>query len=544
MALTSEELANIAKAALATRGEAGLHPSIFKGRQALQEMRSLPPAEYNAALNDQIEQIGKTITGNIPGVKGTASIGHNSPNIWFTPPGGKPQKISRAFANEIPEGSTIHTLSKEDLAKQLGGYRRDPQKETEAAAALTVRDERRMADEARAQRDAEAVAALQERDVVGERQRKNIVQTALDLQKQRDAELAAEAAATARPTTSPVPPAAREARPQGPRDFFNVSSSELPPSVQQMSRSAATERPRGPWDAPPPPPTSVPSSVMGAEEAARAANVDRRIANAVQLGIAAPFAVAAGSKVFTPERMERFRNYMNTPAGLSQEGIGSEYGNPQEGIEQALRIAKEREEARARQYQGMQAVDDADEAEKQRYLNLEGAYSREGQNTMLNPETNAWLAAPRPEAAQPSIPADGTIASQQFGTGRYAAQAERPSARPSSSSTARPSSTAPATSSPVSSGFSLGNLLGKIYDPNYQKDMSSRQLFEAAQREPENPAAFFRADKRWREENPNYQPPSDDNRKRGGAVGGTNGKDAALHKALDIIHAMMTRGHH
>jgi hypothetical protein len=324
-----------------------------------------------------------------------------------------------------------------------------------------------------------------------------------------------------------------------------AAASEVPPVVQLAKDAAArvsppaSGRPRGPWDAPPPPPTSVPS--------ARPAPYDplkEKFPLSTELSLyAAPPAALAYGAYMTPSPEERLQKRL---LAAVQAGQPSEDINPSESdIDAALKIARERA--------------------------LEAAYSREGQNSMLGAQnasraidsdlepgyTTPGAAAqwsdvdmrPQPVArpassSQPSIPADGTIAGQQFGTGRYAAQAERPSARPSSSSTARPSSTAPATSSPVSSGFSLGNLLGKIYDPNYQKDMSSRQLFEAAQREPENPVAFFRADKRWREENPNYQPPSDDNRKRGGAVGGTNGKDAALHKALDIIHSMMMRGRH
>jgi hypothetical protein len=100
---------------------------------------------------------------------------------------------------------------------------------------------------------------------------------------------------------------------------------------------------------------------------------------------------------------------------------------------------------------------------------------------------------------------------------------------------------AAATTVAPSSGFSLSNLLGKVYDPNYQKDMSSKQLFEAAQRDSDNPAAFFRASNRWKEENPDYKP-SDSGMKRGGTAKAAGPhKDAALHKALDIIHSMLSR---
>jgi hypothetical protein len=82
----------------------------------------------------------------------------------------------------------------------------------------------------------------------------------------------------------------------------------------------------------------------------------------------------------------------------------------------------------------------------------------------------------------------------------------------------------------------LSSLLGKIYDPDYQKGMSSREMFAQAQQDKdESPAAFFRAAARQREENP------DMGRASGGSVDAKPGKDAALHKALEIIHMMLSR---
>ena len=72
---------------------------------------------------------------------------------------------------------------------------------------------------------------------------------------------------------------------------------------------------------------------------------------------------------------------------------------------------------------------------------------------------------------------------------------------------------------------------------------SASQLMTLANQDPDNAAAFFRADKALQKEQPDmFQ--SAPTEKRGGAIKGNSapGKDAALHKALEIIHHMITRG--
>ena len=72
---------------------------------------------------------------------------------------------------------------------------------------------------------------------------------------------------------------------------------------------------------------------------------------------------------------------------------------------------------------------------------------------------------------------------------------------------------------------------------------SASQLMTLANQDPDNAAAFFRADKALQKERPDmFQ--SAPTEKRGGAIKGNvaPGKDAALHKALEIIHHMITRG--
>lgn len=73
---------------------------------------------------------------------------------------------------------------------------------------------------------------------------------------------------------------------------------------------------------------------------------------------------------------------------------------------------------------------------------------------------------------------------------------------------------------------------------------SASQLMTLANQDPDNAAAFFRADKALQKEQPDmFQ--SAPTEKRGGAIKGSvaPGKDAALHKALEIIHHLLTRGH-
>jgi hypothetical protein len=90
-------------------------------------------------------------------------------------------------------------------------------------------------------------------------------------------------------------------------------------------------------------------------------------------------------------------------------------------------------------------------------------------------------------------------------------------------------------------GF-FSRLSNAIYDPNYQKGMSSKQMFEQMQRDPrgelsfaqeESPAAYARAAQRAREEG--------EGRASGGKAGNGVPKDAALHKALEIIHRLISR---
>jgi hypothetical protein len=82
-------------------------------------------------------------------------------------------------------------------------------------------------------------------------------------------------------------------------------------------------------------------------------------------------------------------------------------------------------------------------------------------------------------------------------------------------------------------------MLSKIFGGDPYKGMSSAKLMERANENPDDAAAFFRADKALREERPEMFPKA----AGGAAMGGGDKphKDAALHKALEIIHHLISR---
>jgi hypothetical protein len=92
---------------------------------------------------------------------------------------------------------------------------------------------------------------------------------------------------------------------------------------------------------------------------------------------------------------------------------------------------------------------------------------------------------------------------------------------------------------PASRGF-LSGLIGsggKLFDSDYQKGMTSQQLYQAANRDPENQGAYWRAVQRQKEEMASGNAPQPE--KRGGEVEQKPTKEAMLHKSLEIIHHMI-----
>ena len=104
------------------------------------------------------------------------------------------------------------------------------------------------------------------------------------------------------------------------------------------------------------------------------------------------------------------------------------------------------------------------------------------------------------------------------------------------SATTTTSAARPAAPQPMRSPVSREepSFLSRIFGGS-QEPMTREQLWAAANADPENKGAYFRAAQA------DINPPAE---KRGGAIksAGSGGKDAALHKALEIIHHMLVRG--
>lgn len=85
-----------------------------------------------------------------------------------------------------------------------------------------------------------------------------------------------------------------------------------------------------------------------------------------------------------------------------------------------------------------------------------------------------------------------------------------------------------------------GFLSGMFKDP--YEGMSSSRLMQLASERPDDPAMYFRADAALRRERPEmFEKKSEGGMARGGSAGsGKGGKDAAVMKALEIIHHMLS----
>jgi hypothetical protein len=108
-------------------------------------------------------------------------------------------------------------------------------------------------------------------------------------------------------------------------------------------------------------------------------------------------------------------------------------------------------------------------------------------------------------------------------------------ARAQSSAPRRAPAAAPA--APAAAPAADEGILSKIFGGDPYKGMDSAALMKRANENPDDAASFFRADKALREERPEMFAAG------GTATGGGEKmhKDAALHKALEIIHALIGR---
>jgi hypothetical protein len=323
-----------------------------------------------------------------------------------------------------------------------------------------------------------------------------------------------------------APPSARP-----PVDTTGMSPEEA--ALAQQQAESAIDWGRIFSRTPPVTPTDGPSFQRLAQAAAISNNPD-------------PAKAAIGKDVLTPPSSEELlQRRMEAASRVAQP---SEDLNPSENdIEAALRIARQRA--------------------------LESAYSREDQNRMLN-DQNAF----RSMESEPGYTGPGA-AGMWSGIDMRAQPVVRPLDReesirfsdipggPARLPTAAGSSTAPARpagaastavrrepidltsgarSAPAqgsSPSFSLSRFFG---GPEYQStgDLVVKQGGQGVNfGSPESAADFFRADRELRKQRPEMFERQAE--ARGGApkpVSGNGGKDAALHKALEIIHHLLTRG--
>ena len=512
----AKRIAEVRKAA----GIVPVHPSIKAARESLEALKEAPHDVYNEALNQHVERIGKTITGSVPGGTGTGySVGHNASRFWYTTPEGKLESLPTALMSEIPKdkGYVIHQMPREELIQQLGGPKADPAIAVEQAREATA------AQQAEAQK---LIEAARQRDMVQRAEEAIKTENAARNEAALNAELAQ---ANALKQQGNMAQRAGAAGVEG--DIVDLAAllgekrSQFPPAVElarqtipipnqpAAAASAAASAPaRGPWSPAPPSPTSVPST--GPLARPNQFTLNRPSIEGSVLGAAA--AGGAGALAYDQATGGSLGDqFFPAPTPNEQYPTPSDVDKAMEAVTQSKM-----------------------QAERQRQL--QGAYSREQQNSMLNPETNAWLSANRPELVAAPISVGGNMMLGQNAPAVAATPAATPAvSRPVAANTARNVIAERAAPAPASSGADKGpgvlsSIFSKVYDPNYQKGASQADLWKAFNEDPDNKAAYFRAAR-----NDTGQAPSAE--KRGGSV---NGKDAVLHKALEIIHHMMVHGKH
>jgi len=504
----------------AARGVVAPHPSVTRAMENLKTLeKSASPEAYNAALQEHVENIGKTLTGPIPGGKGTGySVGHNAP-IWFTPPGGtQPLRLPRALESEIQPGSTIHNVSREDLIKQLGGYKADP------AAVAAQAKEATVAQQAEAQK---LIEAARQRDMV--QRAKDAIKT--ENAARNEAALNAELSqANALKQQGNMAQRASAAGVEG--DVVDLAAllgekrSQVPPAVElarqtiplpnqpAAASAAASASARGPWSPAPPPATSVPTT--GPIAKPNQFTLNRPSVEGSVLGAAA--AGGAGALAYDQAtdgslRRQLFPDTVNQteldalPAGGQSYRYDRFGAGPWNNPPEATSVTDQaRDILRARLAAPMQ--------------------------DSIHPSEEA------PPAASPAPPAS------IIATPNAALSVSRPTA----ANTARNVIAERATLAPTSSGADRGTgILSSIFSgKDYQsKGGELRQNSKINWGDPESAADFFRASRA------NLATPSaaginpdDSNMNRGGVASNKPNKDATLHKALEIIHHMMVHGKH
>jgi len=553
----------------------GTHPLIKSAAADLAKIGD--PAAYNAALEGHVNRISGDFPMQIPGMKGSFNLGPRAGKIYFRNPDGSVGSVFRSAAEQdpsiIPQGATILNKSQDELRTMLGGRKEVPEEWHQSVAEAQATD----AAAARQQAEAQSLADIQGRDVAAQRTppidpaRRRFASTEEAMTS--EAETAAQQEAEAARRSAALEGERAQGRAQAWQDeqrrIANISAAEdrarqagvgtstvdlrallgegaspMPPAVQLAKETVSAPRAvpiseaapaaeaaaspfrpgarGGPWS---PPSSSVPSSGLAPansiEEAVRAAEADRRAVNAIQLGIATPFAVAAGAKTFTPERIERFRNFMNSPTFTPTPADQNEQYTTPEDRDRAVQIAKQR-----------------------------AAASTETPTATTTPAASAPTSAP---VSQNPFAISGYETSDQNVSAPIPGGAPPAAARPAAPSAARAS--APVSRDaplpprrPAEFASEQGNqsLLSSIFSRLKTQDpyagMSARDMYEKAQemqRSGDDTGANILIQRAGQ---------APDAGMKSGGTAGSGGqkaagphKDAALHKALDIIHAMLTR---
>jgi hypothetical protein len=317
---------------------------------------------------------------------------------------------------------------------------------------------------------------------------------------------------------------------------------QIPSSVEQAAsqpRSASVPSagippepsiPRGPWN---PRPTPVaPSDPLKSKFP---------LSTELSLWAAPPAALAYGA-LMAPSKEEVLQKKM---LAAVQAGQPSEDMNPSENdIQAALRIAKQRAEesaAKSARVQGMQDQDEQElEADRAMRAQIPAGYQGSAEFTLPRRQ----IPASDYDSIQ-GLPIAGGEARRPTGAGSTA-PAKNNSLPGSSDNDLRSipqpmrrlGALPPATDEGNQSFFS--SLLSKLTPKDPYAGMSAQQMYERAQ---EMQSSGDEGGSNVLIQRAGRLP--DAGMKRGGvATAGGAGphKDAALHKALDIIHAMMTRG--
>lgn len=495
------------EARVAEQGIAG-HPMFLDALETLALQKKLDPVKYNELLNKQADEIAKNIRQPLPGgAKGISyPIGTESSKVYYTTPQGKLEWRPRSLQNEIPEGSKIHNLSRDDIVRELGGLREAPATPASKAApsptsveeALDITRKRRLAEEAAATSPEESIYAQAEAS--------------------RAAEQARQAAAAPAPASS-APSAA-----SAPTPGYGTASGPW--------GTAATSSP-------------MPSLLNDQAYAAWLKGVNRRANDLTQAGAA----TGAGALYYRGLPKSEAAGDAGEPSGAGvtprrdQPAPYTERPNYSPITDTARDVLRERvntpilsplsddvshDESRSSLTPALGPAPYMDEG-RSAYDSVLGALpfnpGRGGaRNAEAEAKERANLVASR---ALSSTPARDNSSP---GYGNDLRSIPQPMRRLGASP--------PATDEGNQSFFS--SLLNRLTPKDPYAGMSARQMYEKAQEmqgsgdEGGSNALIQRAGRA-----------PDAGMKRGGVAGAGGAgphKDAALHKALDIIHAMMMRG--